>query len=79
MESTGHSAILRRPRCVALYQPAYFLTMIDLCSAQLVLLFVEELLDSQPISSCRTVFSFLESRRETIIAVGVDQMLKFEC
>ncbi|KAL6704330.1 hypothetical protein ACN47E_008286 [Coniothyrium glycines] len=41
----------------------------DLCSAQLVLLLIEELLDSQSISGCRTVFSFLESRREAIIAI----------
>lgn len=41
----------------------------DLCSPQLVLLLIEELLDSQSISGCRTVFNFLESRREAIIAV----------
>ncbi|CAN9147358.1 unnamed protein product [Alternaria alternata] len=40
----------------------------DLCSPQLVLLLIEELLDSQSISGCRVVFNFLESRRETIIA-----------
>ncbi|KAF2267932.1 nuclear matrix protein [Lojkania enalia] len=40
----------------------------DLCSPQLVLLLVEELLDSQSIDGCRIVFSFLESRREAIIA-----------
>jgi hypothetical protein len=42
---------------------------IDLSSQQLVLLLIEELLDSQSISGCRTVFSYLESRREAIIAV----------
>ncbi|KAF2748215.1 hypothetical protein M011DRAFT_401168 [Sporormia fimetaria CBS 119925] len=41
----------------------------ELCPAQLVLLLIEELLDSQSISGCRTVFSFLESRREALIAV----------
>ena len=46
------------------------LTMSDVCSAQLVLLFIEELLDSQSLAQCRTVFSFLESRREAIIAVS---------
>ncbi|CAG5150621.1 uncharacterized protein ALTATR162_LOCUS2720 [Alternaria atra] len=42
----------------------------DLCSPQLVLLLIEELLDSQSISGCRVVFNFLESRRETIIAIN---------
>ncbi|KAH9877252.1 hypothetical protein IAQ61_002616 [Plenodomus lingam] len=42
----------------------------DLCSPQLVLLLIEELLDSQSISGCRTVFNFLESRREAIIAIN---------
>lgn len=36
-----------------------------------MLLLIEELLDSQSISDCRTVFSFLESRREVIIAVSL--------
>ncbi|KAF2280161.1 uncharacterized protein EI97DRAFT_455084 [Westerdykella ornata] len=40
----------------------------DLCPAQLVLLLIEELFDSQPISGCRIVFTYLESRREAIIA-----------
>ncbi|KAF2712635.1 hypothetical protein K504DRAFT_464705 [Pleomassaria siparia CBS 279.74] len=40
----------------------------DLSSQQLVLLLIEELLDSQSISGCRYVFSYLESRREAIIA-----------
>ncbi|KAF2016265.1 hypothetical protein BU24DRAFT_346476 [Aaosphaeria arxii CBS 175.79] len=40
----------------------------DVCSPQLVLLLIEELLDSQSISGCRIVFNFLESRREAIIA-----------
>ncbi|KAF1842021.1 nuclear matrix protein [Cucurbitaria berberidis CBS 394.84] len=42
----------------------------DLCSPQLVLLLIEELLDSQSIAGCRTVFNFLESRREAIIAIN---------
>ncbi|KAH7346129.1 nuclear matrix protein [Pyrenochaeta sp. MPI-SDFR-AT-0127] len=42
----------------------------DLCSPQLVLLLVEELLDSQSIAGCRTVFNFLESRREAIVAIN---------
>ncbi|EFQ93789.1 hypothetical protein CFE70_010032 [Pyrenophora teres f. teres 0-1] len=42
----------------------------DLCHPQLVLLLIEELLDSQSISGCRIVFNFLESRRETIIAIN---------
>ncbi|KAF9696953.1 hypothetical protein EKO04_004911 [Ascochyta lentis] len=42
----------------------------DICSAQLVLLLIEELLDSQSLAQCRTVFSFLESRREAIIAIS---------
>jgi THO complex subunit 1 len=46
------------------------LTVPEICSAQLVLLLIEELLDSQSIAGCRTVFSFLESRREAIIAVS---------
>ncbi|KAF2788969.1 hypothetical protein K505DRAFT_254340 [Melanomma pulvis-pyrius CBS 109.77] len=40
----------------------------ELSSQQLVLLLIEELLDSQSISGCRSVFSYLESRREAIIA-----------
>ncbi|KAF2871897.1 nuclear matrix protein [Massariosphaeria phaeospora] len=40
----------------------------DLCMPHLALLLVEEMLDSQSIAGCRTVFSFLESRREAIIA-----------
>ena len=47
----------------------FVLTFADLCHPQLVLLLIEELLDSQSISGCRIVFNFLESRRETIIAV----------
>lgn len=47
----------------------------DLCSAQLVLLLIEELLDSQSIAGCRTVFNFLESRREAIVAVSRDRRL----
>ncbi|KAF1837005.1 nuclear matrix protein [Decorospora gaudefroyi] len=42
----------------------------DLCSTQLVLILIEELLDSQSISGCRIVFNFLESRREAIIAIN---------
>ncbi|KAF3049803.1 hypothetical protein E8E11_010337 [Didymella keratinophila] len=42
----------------------------DICSAQLVLLLIEELLDSQSLAQCRTVFNFLESRREAIIAIS---------
>ena len=45
------------------------LISVDICSAQLVLLLIEELLDSQSLAQCRTVFNFLESRREAIIAV----------
>ncbi|RMZ71465.1 nuclear matrix [Pyrenophora seminiperda CCB06] len=41
-----------------------------LCHPQLVLLLIEELLDSQSISGCRIVFNFLESRREAIIAIN---------
>ncbi|KAH8732528.1 nuclear matrix protein [Phaeosphaeriaceae sp. PMI808] len=42
----------------------------DLCSPQATLLLIEELLDSQSIEGCRTVFNFLESRREAIIAIN---------
>ncbi|KAH7400683.1 nuclear matrix protein [Phaeosphaeria sp. MPI-PUGE-AT-0046c] len=42
----------------------------ELCSPQATLLLVEELLDSQSIEGCRTVFNFLESRREAIIAIN---------
>jgi len=45
------------------------LTQLELCSPQTILLLIEELLDSQSIEGCRTVFNFLESRRESIIAV----------
>lgn len=45
------------------------LISVDICSAQLVLLLIEELLDSQSLAQCRIVFNFLESRREAIIAV----------
>ncbi|KAF2178872.1 nuclear matrix protein [Zopfia rhizophila CBS 207.26] len=38
------------------------------CSPQLVMLLIEELLDSQSIDGCRVVFNFLESRREVLIA-----------
>ena len=41
----------------------------DQCYSGLVLLLVEELLDSQSIDGCRIVFDFLESRREVLIAV----------
>lgn len=47
-----------------------YLTTLELCSPQSILLFIEELLDSQSIEGCRIVFNFLESRREAIIAVG---------
>ncbi|OCK83336.1 hypothetical protein K432DRAFT_432919 [Lepidopterella palustris CBS 459.81] len=42
----------------------------DQCYPGLVLLLVEELLDSQSIGGCRTVFDFLESRREVLIATN---------
>ncbi|KAH7088422.1 THO complex subunit 1 transcription elongation factor-domain-containing protein [Paraphoma chrysanthemicola] len=42
----------------------------ELCSPQSILLLIEELLDSQSIEGCRTVFNFLESRREAIIAIN---------
>ncbi|KAF1920911.1 nuclear matrix protein [Ampelomyces quisqualis] len=42
----------------------------ELCSPQATLLLIEELLDSQCIEGCRTVFNFLESRREAIIAIN---------
>lgn len=45
------------------------LTLVDLCHQQLVLLLVEELLDSLSIAGCRIAFGFLESRREVLIAV----------
>ena len=54
------------PRC---FQVQTALMLPDLCSPQLVLLLIEELLDSQSIAGCRTVFNFLESRREAIVAV----------
>lgn len=40
----------------------------DLCAGQLVLLLIEELFDSQSISGCRHAFTFLETRREALIA-----------
>lgn len=42
----------------------------DQCYSGLVLLLVEELLDSQSIDGCRIVFDFLESRREVLIATN---------
>lgn len=42
----------------------------ELCEPGLIFWLVEELLDSQTINGCRTVFDFLESRRERITAVG---------
>ncbi|OCL07779.1 hypothetical protein AOQ84DRAFT_319438 [Glonium stellatum] len=42
----------------------------DQCYPGLVLLLVEELLDSQSIDGCRIVFDFLESRREVLIATN---------
>lgn len=53
MEPLRYSAILRRSWYVI---------------SQLVLLLIEELLDSQSISGCRVAFAFLETRREAIIA-----------
>jgi THO complex subunit 1 len=50
--------------------PTSKLITLELCSPQATLLLIEELLDSQSIEGCRTVFNFLESRREAIIAVG---------
>ncbi|PVI06162.1 nuclear matrix protein [Periconia macrospinosa] len=40
----------------------------DLCSQQLVLLLIEELLDGLSLTGCRYAFTFLESRRETLIS-----------
>ncbi|KAK4200562.1 THO complex subunit 1 transcription elongation factor-domain-containing protein [Triangularia verruculosa] len=40
----------------------------ELCDPALLLWLVEELLDSQPVTGCRKVFDFLESRRERITA-----------
>ncbi|KAF2687446.1 nuclear matrix protein [Lentithecium fluviatile CBS 122367] len=40
----------------------------NLCSPQLVLLLLEELLDSLSIDGCRTALGFLESRREVLFA-----------
>lgn len=42
----------------------------DLCSPQLVLILLEELLDSLSIDRCRIALGFLESRREVLIAVS---------
>ncbi|CAI6340290.1 unnamed protein product [Periconia digitata] len=39
----------------------------DLCSQQLVLLLIEELFDGLSLTGCRYAFTFLESRRETLI------------
>ncbi|KAF2644914.1 hypothetical protein P280DRAFT_183465 [Massarina eburnea CBS 473.64] len=40
----------------------------DLCTPQLPLALIEELLDSLSLADCRTVLTFLESRREKLIA-----------
>ncbi|KAF2738148.1 nuclear matrix protein-like protein [Polyplosphaeria fusca] len=40
----------------------------NICSPQLVLLLIEELLDGLKIDGCKVVLTFLESRREAIIA-----------
>ena len=40
----------------------------DLCSTQLVLLLVEEVMDSLSIADCHIAFNFLESRREAIMS-----------
>jgi THO complex subunit 1 len=50
--------------------PSTVLIDADLCPQQLVLLLIEELLDSLSIAGCRTAFGFLESRREVLIAVS---------
>ena len=41
-----------------------------MCSPQLVLLLLEELLDSLSIEKCQIALGYLESRREVLIAVG---------
>jgi hypothetical protein len=41
------------------------------CDPALALWLIEELLDSQSIDGCRTVFEYLESRREKLVAVGI--------
>jgi hypothetical protein len=46
------------------------LITLDLCSPQLPLLLLEELFDSLSIDQCQIALSYLESRREAIIAVG---------
>lgn len=51
----------------------------ELCSPQATLLLIEELLDSQSIEGCRTVFNFLESRREAIIAVCPESFVSTGC
>ncbi|MCJ1472769.1 hypothetical protein MMC13_001418 [Lambiella insularis] len=40
----------------------------EFCEPTLIIWLIEELLDSQTIEGCRTIFDYLESRRERIIA-----------
>ena len=52
---------------------------IDQCEPGLAFWLVEELLDTQTIDGCRTVFGYLESRRERMCAVGfVPDVVTFE-
>lgn len=46
------------------------LTASEQCEPGLVFWLVEELLDSQTIDGCRSVFDYLDSRRERITAVS---------
>ena len=48
---------------------------IDQCEPGLAFWLVEELLDTQTIDGCRTVFGYLESRRERMCAVGSESDL----
>jgi THO complex subunit 1 len=51
-----------------LFDILYILSDSDNCDPTLLFWLIEELLDSQTISGCRTVFDYLESRREIITA-----------
>ena len=48
---------------------------LDQCEPGLAFWLVEELLDTQTIDGCRTVFGYLESRRERMCAVGFEPIV----
>jgi THO complex subunit 1 len=72
MEPAGHNDDFVGSRYASTYHQVQIVLkglIVGLCDYNLSFLLVEELLESQTLDGCRRIFDYLESRRETMIAV----------